>query len=342
LVVSEWFKGIESSCSNEVGRMGAVLHEGVHDGGRVEIQGAVHEDGTKRDKFSELSMKGEALFRPILAQRNRMGNESGMRVMENSKNRLADVVDALHAMGRNGVGRKHGAVLKCTKDIVLPVEETSRLVGGKIFIEFETLAATVTLFKKLVWKNADSVSIAIAGKQFMPHANARKSDVVTIGEILMEFLWIADRGEDRAVANNDLFSCHAWLAEALAMELAVRCRKKFHKLRDGNDDVRVLVVIVTLLCIRRKKLVPKFVRRHWSWLGDCGRQVGWHGSHADRRRSRNGPTLQLGMRSADHVMIIALMHRNPGRSNKYFSCVTHLFIIWHIAFQPVMQHLAKL
>jgi hypothetical protein len=220
-----------------------------------------------------------------------MGNESGMRVMENSKNRLVAVVDALHAMGRNGVGRKHGAILKGTKDIVLPVEEISRLVGGKILIEFETLAVTVTLFKKLVWNNVDSVGIVMAGKQFAPHTNARKSDVVTIGEILMEFLRIVDRGEDRAVANNDLFSCDAWLVEALPMELAVRCRNKFHKLRDGNDDVRVLVVIVTLLCIRRKKLVPKFVRRHWSWLGNYGRQVGWHGSHTDRHRSRNGHTL---------------------------------------------------
>jgi hypothetical protein len=41
-------------------------------------------------------------------------------------------------------------------------------------------------------------------------------------------------------------------------------------------------------------------------------------------------------------LIGKVIHRNPGRPNKYFSCVTHLFIIWHIAFQPVMQHLAKL
>jgi hypothetical protein len=34
-------------------------------------------------------------------------------------------------------------------------------------------------------------------------------------------------------------------------------------------------------------------------------------------------------------------HRNPGRPNKYFSCVTHLFIILNCTFQPVMQHLAK-
>jgi hypothetical protein len=34
-------------------------------------------------------------------------------------------------------------------------------------------------------------------------------------------------------------------------------------------------------------------------------------------------------------------HRNPGRPNKYFSCVTHLFINLNCAFQPVMPHLAK-
>jgi hypothetical protein len=34
-------------------------------------------------------------------------------------------------------------------------------------------------------------------------------------------------------------------------------------------------------------------------------------------------------------------HRNPGRPNSHFSCAAHLFIILHMAFQPVMQHLAK-
>jgi hypothetical protein len=41
------------------------------------------------------------------------------------------------------------------------------------------------------------------------------------------------------------------------------------------------------------------------------------------------------------VLLLAALHRNPGRPNKYFSCVTHLFIILSCTFQPVMQHLAK-
>jgi hypothetical protein len=88
-------------------------------------------------------------------------------------------------------------------------------------------------------------------------------------------------------------------------------------------------------------------QRHWlslCWVHSCVARMNHIDSLTQMRVRLTHVATQVSPASLERIRQAwagVPMHRNPGRPNKHFSCVTHLFIILNCTFQPVMQHLAK-
>ena len=114
-------------------------------------------------------------------------------------------------------------MLKGKKDIVLPCKTVARLMRWKIVIESKTLATTLTLDKKFVGHNIDSIGIAMSKVKSVPSAKSMERSIVAIWNGLVEGLRIMDRGEDGAIVDDDLFSSNVGLLEELAWVRAQSC-----------------------------------------------------------------------------------------------------------------------
>jgi hypothetical protein len=84
----------------------------------------------------------------------------------------------------------------------------------------------------------------------------------------VEFLRVIDRRKNCTIANNDLFASNVGLVEVLARKRTRQGGQEKNEVLDWNNDVWILMVIVTFLDIRREEMVTKLVRRHGSWLSN--------------------------------------------------------------------------
>ena len=85
-------------------------------------------------------------------------------------------------------------------------------------------------------------------------------------------LRIVDRGEDGAIVHSsDLFASNVRLMEVLARKSGRRFGHEMDKVLDWNNNIGVLVIVVTFLDIQRKEMMMKLVPSQGSWLSDCSR-----------------------------------------------------------------------
>lgn len=278
LMTGGWIELVQTGSGNEISRMVTVLHESAHDQGGIKILRTVHEDRTKRDGFSEFGMKFENrlarfLFGPVLTEGNRMSDEGWVRVMENGKNRGVAVGEGLHSRRIDRVGWEHSRILEGTKNIILPGKRVARLVRWEIVIEGKTDTTTMTVEEKFIWDNIDTVGIAVAGEKFIPRTKSMVRNIVAVGNGLVKVLRVVDGGEDSAIAYDNFLTSNVGLVEILGRSKTIGSGLEGDKVTDGDNDVWVLVIIVTLFDIRWKKMMEEFVRaRHGSWLNKASRR----------------------------------------------------------------------
>lgn len=87
---SRRIEAIETHNRNEILGVQAVMHESVHLSWQVQILSVVHENGSKRNSFGEFGIEvknrlTELLFRPVLAEGDRVQDKRWMGVVEDGK-----------------------------------------------------------------------------------------------------------------------------------------------------------------------------------------------------------------------------------------------------------------
>jgi hypothetical protein len=154
----------------------------------------------------------------------------------------------------------------------------------------------------------DGIGVAVAREELVPRANSMPRAIEAIRNGLVEVLRVVDRGKDSTIANNNLFSSEVWLVEALARKSSKWSGYEMDEVADRNDDVWILMVIVSFLHIRREKVVTKLICGHMnSWLSERSRQAG---RSATGRRRKDGLLGHLGhhffVGGEDQVDVIAI------------------------------------
>jgi len=234
--------------------MSAVLHEGAQHGWRVEILTAIHINGTESNGGSELGVEIEdrlcrLLFGPILAKSDGMSDEGRVGVMQKGENGIVTIGAILDAISTNGIGREHGGMLKGTKNVVLPIEEVSRLVTGNVSAKYETLTIAVTGRQQLVGDDVNATGIAVSREKFIPGPEAMMRDVSTVWNVLLEFLCVIKIRKYRTIANDDLFTSNVGLMKEVARVRTSCGRNEGNQVLNGDNDVGILVIVVALFDI---------------------------------------------------------------------------------------------
>ena len=145
-----------------------------------------------------------------------MSDESRMRVVQNGKNGIVTIDTILDALGTNRVSREHGGVLKSTQNVVLPIEEVSRLVNRDVDAKFKTLTTTVAWRQQFVRHNVDAAGISMSREEFIPGTNSMVRNVGTVRDGLLKLLGIIDVGKNSTVANDNFFASNVGLVKEIA------------------------------------------------------------------------------------------------------------------------------
>lgn len=234
--------------------MSAVLHEGAQHCWRVEILAAIHINRTESNGGSELGVEIEdrlcrLLFGPILAKSDGMSDEGRVGVMQKGENGIVTIGAILDAISTNGIGREHGGMLEGTKNVVLPIEEVSRLVTGNVSAKYETLTIAVTGRQQLVGDDVNATGIAVSREKFIPGPEAMMRDVSTVWNVLLEFLCVIKIRKYRTIANDDLFTSNVGLMKEVARVRTSCGRNEGNQVLNGDNDVGILVIVVALFDI---------------------------------------------------------------------------------------------